>query len=93
LDWNIVEPSNLFKVAVHFSRLIEPDDGLFLGRKLRQAGRVDMENIFLHRIVVVLGVMKRVKLVCNFDRNFLLNLLHRFVEAFLKKWAWIQPVE
>jgi hypothetical protein len=52
-----------------------------------------MANIFSHRIVVALGVMMWVKLVCTFDRNILLNLLNLFVEAFLKKWGWIQPEE
>ena len=46
-DRNIVKSFNLqvFKVAKRFSRLVEPEDSLFLRRKLRQAGRVDMANI------------------------------------------------
>jgi hypothetical protein len=45
LDRNIVESSNLFKVAKHFPRLVEPDDSLFRRRKLRQAGLVDMFDL------------------------------------------------
>jgi hypothetical protein len=27
------------------------------------------------------------KIVCNFDRYILLNLIHHFLEVFLEKWA------
>ncbi len=87
LDTNIVECSNLFKVAKHFSRLVEPDDSLFIRCKLRQARRVDIANIVWSAAIIVI----RFKLICNVDRNFLLNLLSLRVEALLRKWAWIQP--